>query len=83
VRRKARHLFARANAESRAYRDLRAALDAIHVVEHLEGHLLLEHLTPAQRKTAMRILRDRQVTDARPRRSDSITIDPDGGIVDD
>jgi len=54
-----------------------------HEIEHLDGHLLLEHLTPAQRKTAMRILRDRQVTDVRPRKSDSVTIDPDGEIVDD
>src|SRR5271154_7623175 len=38
VRCKARHLLARANAESRAYRNGRTALDAIHVVEHITGH---------------------------------------------
>jgi len=54
-----------------------------HEIEHLEGHLVLERLTPAQRKAAMRILRERQVTDDRPRRGDSVVIDQDGNVVDD
>lgn len=54
-----------------------------HEIEHLDGHLVLERLTPAQRKAALRILRDRQVTDGRPRRGDTVIIDPDGNIVDD
>jgi len=54
-----------------------------HEIDHLDGHLLLEQLTPAQRKTGLRILRERQVTDGRPRRGDTVIIDPDGEIVDD
>ena len=54
-----------------------------HEIEHLDGHLVLERLTPAQRKAALRILRDRQVTDGRPRKGDSVVIDPDGNVVDD
>ncbi|HVM64753.1 MAG TPA: peptide deformylase [Acidimicrobiales bacterium] len=54
-----------------------------HEIEHLDGHLVLERLTPAQRKTAMRVLRERQVTDDRPRRGQSVVINEDGEIVDD
>jgi peptide deformylase len=54
-----------------------------HEIEHLDGHLVLERLTPAQRKAALRILRDRQVTDDRPRRGESVVIDQDGNVVDD
>jgi hypothetical protein len=54
-----------------------------HEIEHLDGHLLLERLTPAQRKTGLRILRERQVTDGKPRRGETVIIDPDGEIVDD
>jgi peptide deformylase len=54
-----------------------------HEVEHLDGHLLLERLTPAQRKAGLRILRERQVTDGRPGRGETVIIDPDGNIVDD
>jgi|SRR5579871_510730 len=54
-----------------------------HEIEHLDGHLVLERLTAAQRKTAMRILRERQVTDDRPRRGQSLVINEDGEIVDD
>jgi peptide deformylase len=54
-----------------------------HEIEHLDGHLVLEHLTPAQRKAAMRLLRERQVTDDRPRKGQSVVIDEDGEIVDD
>jgi peptide deformylase len=54
-----------------------------HEIEHLDGHLLLERLTPAQRKTGLRILRERQVTDGKPRRGETLIIDPDGEIVDD
>ena len=39
VRGKARDLCARTDAEPRAYRNRRAALDAIHVIEHLVRHL--------------------------------------------
>jgi peptide deformylase len=54
-----------------------------HEIEHLDGHLVLERLTPAQRKTAMRVLRERQVTDDRPRKGQSLVINEDGEIVDD
>ena len=54
-----------------------------HEIEHLDGHLVLERLTPAQRKAALRILRDRQVTDDRPRKGESLVIDQDGNVVDD
>ncbi len=54
-----------------------------HEIEHLDGHLILERLTPAQRKTAMRILRERQVTEDRPRKGQSVVINEDGEIVDD
>jgi peptide deformylase len=54
-----------------------------HEIEHLDGHLVLERLTPAQRKTAMRLLRERQVTDDRPRKGQSLVINEDGEIVDD
>jgi peptide deformylase len=54
-----------------------------HEIEHLDGHLLLERLSPAQRKAGLRILRDRLVTDGRPRRGDTVIIDPDGNVVDD
>jgi peptide deformylase len=54
-----------------------------HEIEHLDGHLVLERLTPAQRKTAMRLLRERQVTEDRPRKGESLVINEDGEIVDD
>jgi peptide deformylase len=54
-----------------------------HEIEHLDGHLILERISPAQRKTAMRILRERQVTDERPRKGQSLVINEDGDIVDD
>jgi peptide deformylase len=53
-----------------------------HEIEHLDGHLVLERLTAAQRKAALRILRDRQVTEARPRRGDTVVIDQDGNVVE-
>jgi len=54
-----------------------------HEIEHLDGHLLLERLTPAQRKTGLRILRERQVTEQPPRKGQTVVIDEDGAIVDD
>jgi peptide deformylase len=54
-----------------------------HEIEHLDGHLVLERLSPAQRKTAMRVLRERQVTEDRPRKGESLVINEDGEIVDD
>jgi peptide deformylase len=54
-----------------------------HEIEHLDGHLLLERLTPAQRKTGLRLLRERQVTGERPRRQETLVIDEDGEIADD
>lgn len=53
-----------------------------HEVDHLNGTLVLEHLQPPQRKTAMRILRERQL-DGRNGKSDPITIGLDGEIVED
>ena len=53
-----------------------------HELDHLEGTLLLEHLAPAQRKAGLRILRERQLLDGSPPRSDSVTIDADGIAVD-
>jgi len=53
-----------------------------HEIEHLDGHLLLERVTPAQRKAGLRILRERQVTGG-PRRPPTVVIDEDGGIADD
>jgi peptide deformylase len=51
-----------------------------HEVDHLDGTLVLERLEPAQRKTGLRLLRERQLDGAR---GGVVTIDPDGRIVDD
>ena len=54
-----------------------------HEIEHLDGHLLLEQLAPAQRKAGLRILRERQVDGSAARRGDPVVIDPDGHLVED
>jgi peptide deformylase len=53
-----------------------------HEIDHLDGTLLLEHLQPLQRKAGLRILRERQLSDGSPARSDSVTIDTAGNAVD-
>lgn len=54
-----------------------------HELEHLDGHLVLERLAPAQRKTGLRLLRDRQTVDGRYRKAEPVTIDLDGQVLDD
>ncbi len=54
-----------------------------HELDHLDGTLLLEHLQPAQRKAGLRILRERQLADGRLLKGESVTIDPEGKIVED
>ena len=51
-----------------------------HELDHLDGTLLLERLAPPQRKAGLRVLRERGAFD---RRSESVTIGPDGEIVED
>jgi peptide deformylase len=51
-----------------------------HELDHLDGRLVLEHLQPAQRKAALRILRERQVADPRTR-FEPVTIGLDGELV--
>lgn len=53
-----------------------------HEFDHLEGTLLLEYLQPAQRKAALRLVRERQVG-GRMVKGETVTIDPDGRITDD
>jgi peptide deformylase len=54
-----------------------------HEFDHLEGTLVFEHLQPAQRKTGLRILRERQTMDGKLVKGDPVTIGPDGEIIDD
>jgi peptide deformylase len=53
-----------------------------HELDHLEGVLLIERLQPAQRKTGMRLLRQRQLADGRLTRGEAVTVDPEGNVVD-
>jgi peptide deformylase len=52
-----------------------------HELDHLDGTLVLEHLQPAQRKAALRIMRERQVVDGRAK-FEPVTIGLDGEIVE-
>jgi peptide deformylase len=54
-----------------------------HELDHLDGTLLLEHLEPAQRKTGLRILRERQLDGVKPSKADALVIGLDGEIIDD
>ena len=54
-----------------------------HEFDHLDGTLLIEHLQPAQRKTGLRILRERQLDGVRPSKADALTIGLEGELVDD
>lgn len=55
-----------------------------HELDHLEGTLLLEHLAPAQRRTGLRLLRERQLGGVeRPARAEAVTVGLEGEIVGD
>lgn len=55
-----------------------------HEFDHLDGTLLLSHLQPPQRRTGMRLLRERQVSaSGRPAKADAVTVGLDGEIVED
>jgi len=54
-----------------------------HELDHLDGTLLLEHLQPGQRKTGMRILRQRQLDGVKPAKADALIVGLEGEIVED
>ena len=54
-----------------------------HEFDHLDGTLLLEHLAPKQRKTGLRILRERQLDGVKPSKVDAVVIGLDGEVIED